>query len=83
MFVVYDNGDLLCCSSESGVTVKINLDTVLAIIDRSKFVYDVGKSYPPNTFEMKTKFCSYFVSCETEKEFQDWTQLLEELSPLC
>jgi len=85
-FYAYDNGELVCSdTNDMGVSIHINLDTVTAIEDCSKqLVQDTSDTYHPNfTFELKTRFCSYFISCENENEQQTWTQLLRELSPIC
>jgi hypothetical protein len=83
MLSIYDNGLLVCCDSDSGVTLRINLDTVVSISDCSNPGKFFPGAYPNFTFELKTRVCSYYFSCENEPDFQKYVSLLRDLSPLC
>lgn len=85
MFVVYDNGEMMFCDSESGITSYINLDTVASINDLSKKSIRGNQLlgfYPNLTFEIQSNNASYILNCESSQDFKEWTQLLEELSPM-
>lgn len=82
MFVVYDDGEVMFCNSDTGVTDCVNLDTVVAVNDVSKKQNNNRITLPSYTFELKTNEESFYLSCEAASEHQAWMDILRELSPL-
>eukprot|EP00011_Vannellida_sp_DIVA3-517-6-12_P009543 CAMPEP_0114607868 /NCGR_PEP_ID=MMETSP0168-20121206/2286_1 /TAXON_ID=95228 ORGANISM="Vannella sp., Strain DIVA3 517/6/12" /NCGR_SAMPLE_ID=MMETSP0168 /ASSEMBLY_ACC=CAM_ASM_000044 /LENGTH=401 /DNA_ID=CAMNT_0001818751 /DNA_START=48 /DNA_END=1253 /DNA_ORIENTATION=- len=82
MFVLSDNGELMCCDSESGVTIRINLDTVTSVADVSLQASERG-SMPPNTMQVTTSGSVYRFACAKRTDFEEWFELVKDLSPLC
>ena len=82
MFVLSDNGELMCCDSESGVTIRINLDTVTHVEEVSAKAVDYGH-LPPNTMQLDTSSCIYRFACGVRSDFEEWFELIKDLSPVC
>lgn len=82
MFVLSDNGELMCCDSESGVTIRINLDTVRHVSEVSGQEGEHGP-LPANTMQLDTNSCVYRFACGVRPDFEDWLELIKDLSPVC